>query len=55
MCKIYDERPEFCRVEVARFTRVYEIEEEEFNDFCAFCCREQIAGKGIIFINVVYN
>ena len=25
MCKIYDTRPEFCRVEVARFTRIYEF------------------------------
>ena len=42
-CKIYDERPSFCRVEFSTFNKMYGIEEDEMNDFCAFCCREQIA------------
>jgi len=43
ICKIYDERPEFCRVEPKKFKSMYGIAEDELNDFCAFCCREQIA------------
>ncbi|KAJ1442370.1 hypothetical protein B484DRAFT_322056 [Ochromonadaceae sp. CCMP2298] len=43
MCKIYEDRPDFCRVEPKKFQKMYDIEEEELNDFCAFCCREQIS------------
>ena len=83
MCKIYDTRPEFCKVDKVRYKKMFEIDEEDFNvselyfyncmhacihvgnpnlslynvnimcvwipgcsflqDFCAFCCREQIA------------
>jgi Fe-S-cluster containining protein len=30
MCKIYDERPQFCRVELTRFIKMFDIEPEEF-------------------------
>lgn len=43
MCKIYDERPSFCRVDPVKFKSMYIVEEAELNDFCTFCCREQIA------------
>lgn len=43
MCKIYDDRPEFCRVDPQKFQKMYQIEEKELNDFCTFCCREQIS------------
>eukprot|EP01039_Chlorochromonas_danica_P005124 gene5124-5630_t len=42
LCKIYEDRPLFCRVDVQQFQKMYDIEEEEFSDFCAFCCREHI-------------
>ena len=42
MCNIYDTRPDFCRVDPAKYKKMFKIEEEDFNDFCAFCCREQI-------------
>lgn len=42
MCKIYDSRPEFCRVEPAKFKKMFDVEQEDLNDFCRFCCEEQI-------------
>ena len=42
MCNNYENRPEFCRVDPKKFKVMYGIEEEELNDFCNFCCREQI-------------
>lgn len=69
LCKIYETRPEFCRVEPANFKKMFNIDAEDFNasfllhlrllrcpfkltpalspilsfqDFCTFCCREQI-------------
>lgn len=42
LCTIYDKRPEFCRVEPAKYKKMFDVEEENLNDFCAFCCREQI-------------
>jgi len=42
MCKIYDTRPDFCVVKPEKMREMFEIEEEEINDFCAFCCREHI-------------
>ena len=45
MCKIYDSRPGFCVVDVTRYKKMYQIEAGEMNDFCTFCCQEQIAGS----------
>jgi uncharacterized protein len=41
-CQIYDTRPEFCRVRVDTFTKMFGIEPEELNDFAIDCCHEQI-------------
>ena len=41
-CTIYEERPGFCTVALPTFQKMYGIEEEEFSDFCTFCCSEQI-------------
>ena len=43
MCTIYDERPVFCQVGVSNFIEMYDIKESEFDNFCSFCCREQIS------------
>ena len=43
MCNVYETRPEFCRVEPAKFKTMFDVEEEELNEFCRFCCEEQIS------------
>jgi Fe-S-cluster containining protein len=43
-CKIYDDRPDFCRVKPDVFERLYGIEPEELNDFAIECCLQQIEG-----------
>jgi len=42
MCKIYESRPEFCKVDPQKYKKMFDVEESELNDFCSFCCREQI-------------
>lgn len=42
LCRIYEQRPRFCRVEAEVFSDLYGIEPEELNDFAIQCCREQI-------------
>ena len=39
-CRIYDERPMFCRVE--NLAQLFEVPAEEANDFAIACCRQQI-------------
>lgn len=41
-CKIYADRPQFCRVEAKTFERMYGIEPEELEEFATECCIEQI-------------
>lgn len=43
-CRIYADRPRFCRVESEAFQDMYGIEPEELNDFAIECCQEQITG-----------
>lgn len=43
-CKIYPNRPRFCRVEAEVFGDMYGIEAQELNDFAIECCRQQIEG-----------
>ncbi|VXD14793.1 conserved hypothetical protein [Planktothrix serta PCC 8927] len=43
-CKIYDQRPRFCRVQLDVFQELYGIEAEELNDFAIDCCQQQIEG-----------
>lgn len=43
-CRIYEDRPRFCRVESEAFQDMYGIEPEELNDFAIECCQEQITG-----------
>ena len=56
-CKIYDSRPGFCVVDVTRYKKMYQIEAGEMNDFCTFCCQEQIAGlnKSILNNGIFYS
>ena len=42
-CNIYETRPEFCRVDPQKYKTMFDVEEEEMNSFCSFCCREQIS------------
>lgn len=43
-CKIYEERPRFCRVQPDIFKSMYQVELEDFNDFAISCCQQQITG-----------
>jgi uncharacterized protein len=43
-CRIYPNRPRFCRVEPEIFQDMYGIEAEELNDFAIECCQQQIEG-----------
>jgi uncharacterized protein len=43
-CRIYSDRPRFCRVEADIFQDMYGIEAEELNDFAIDCCFQQISG-----------
>ena len=43
-CKIYADRPRFCRVQPDIFKDMYGVVLEDFNDFAIDCCHEQIDG-----------
>jgi Fe-S-cluster containining protein len=43
-CRIYADRPQFCRVEASVFQDLYRIEPEQLNTFAIDCCQQQIAG-----------
>lgn len=43
-CRIYTNRPRFCRVEPEVFQDLYDIQPEELNDFAIECCHQQIEG-----------
>lgn len=43
-CRIYSDRPRFCRVESEVFEDMYGIDPSELDDFAIECCRQQIAG-----------
>ena len=43
-CKIYEQRPGFCRVQPDTFESMFDVEPGEFNDFAIACCHEQISG-----------
>ncbi len=43
-CRIYTERPRFCRVKPDIFEEMYQVTPEEFDEFAIACCHEQIIG-----------
>ena len=43
-CTIYDERPNFCRVEKDTFQALYNIEPADLNVFAIACCAQQSTG-----------
>ncbi|XLQ10860.1 MAG: YkgJ family cysteine cluster protein [cyanobacterium endosymbiont of Epithemia adnata isolate EadnSB Bon19] len=43
-CRIYQTRPDFCRVTPQTFETMYKVEKVQFNDFAIKCCQQQIAG-----------
>ncbi len=43
-CRIYDQRPSFCRVEPETFAQLYKIAPAALNDFAIECCEQQITG-----------
>ena len=42
-CKIYSDRPWFCRVEAKTFEAMFDVPESELNEFAIDCCNEQIS------------
>ncbi len=44
-CRIYDQRPRFCRVEPAVFHDLYGLAPEEVDEFAIACCQEQIGDQ----------
>lgn len=42
-CRIYSNRPRFCRVEPESFQDMYGIAPEEINNFAIECCQEHIS------------
>lgn len=43
LCNIYETRPEFCIVDPNKFKTMYDVESDEMDNFCTFCCQEQIS------------
>ncbi len=43
-CRIYADRPRFCRVQADIFSTMYGIEPEELDAFAIECCQQQIEG-----------
>ncbi len=43
-CRIYDDRPVFCRVEPETFERLYQVAPPDLSDFAIECCEQQISG-----------
>ncbi len=43
-CRIYDERPRFCRVKPDIFAEMFGITATEFDEFAIDCCYQQIEG-----------
>lgn len=43
-CRIYEQRPRFCRVTPEVFEDLYGIGPEQLNDFAIDCCEQQITG-----------
>ncbi len=43
-CRIYADRPRFCRVQADVFQEMYGIEPETLNEFAIDCCQQQIEG-----------
>ena len=44
LCKIYEQRPSFCRVQASTFEQMFGIDTAELNNFAIECCEEQISG-----------
>lgn len=43
-CRIYNERPNFCRVQPDTFQQLYNIAPKDLNEFAIECCEQQISG-----------
>lgn len=43
-CRIYADRPVFCRVEPETFKQLYQVASADLNDFAIECCEQQISG-----------
>lgn len=41
-CRIYEQRPRFCRVQPDTFESMFGVTASEFNEFAIACCQEQI-------------
>lgn len=43
-CRIYEDRPRFCRVTPETFQNMYGIEPDQLDEFAIACCHDQIEG-----------
>lgn len=43
-CQIYDQRPQFCRVQADTFEAMFGVLPEDLDEFAIGCCQEQIKG-----------
>ncbi|MBD2104221.1 YkgJ family cysteine cluster protein [Leptolyngbya sp. FACHB-261] len=43
-CRIYTERPRFCRVTPEVFSDLYDVGPEDLDEFAIECCQQQIEG-----------
>lgn len=41
-CKIYEQRPWFCRVRLDTFEQMFQVKAAEFNEFAIDCCLQHI-------------
>ena len=41
-CRIYPDRPKFCRVQADIFKDMYDVEPEELDEFAIDCCQQHI-------------
>jgi Fe-S-cluster containining protein len=42
ICKIYADRPDFCRVTPSTFEAMFEVSPSELDEFAIACCQEHI-------------
>lgn len=42
-CRIYEDRPRFCRVKPDIFEQMYQVAPEDFHEFAIDCCHQHIS------------
>ncbi|MGA1623634.1 MAG: YkgJ family cysteine cluster protein [Synechocystis sp.] len=44
LCRIYEDRPRFCRVRPDTFAAMFKVDPADFTEFAIACCEQQIEG-----------